>query len=316
MIGRVPYDHGGPIPGGGRSRAVPAAPPKGSSLDPPDVPPVLDMTFDRDSLYALRSAVKAHAVQAGMPHGRADDVVICVHELATNAIRHGAGTGRARMWGLPGRLRCQVDDDGPPPAGDGTGAPGGPTGRTPPDSADDRDLRGHAGGPDLAALADPWPQRYGHGLWLIRCVADALAVRSDASGGTNAVLTFLLPEPGPRPPFQVTRHSPAGAEQGRSRVTLTATGDLDQKAGADLLAAADLPPAPPAELIVDLLGVAFWDTAGIAALSMLKHRVDQRPPATLRIVAGPGPLRERLGYLDLGDTLADADADPDDRREP
>src|ERR1700735_559198 len=56
--------------------------------------PILDQAFDADSLYALRAAVAAHATQAGLPPGRADDLVIAVHELAANAGRHGAAPGR------------------------------------------------------------------------------------------------------------------------------------------------------------------------------------------------------------------------------
>ena len=57
--------------------------------------PILDQVFDADSLYALRAAVAAHGAQAGLPPGRADDLVIAVHELAANAVRHGAGHGLA-----------------------------------------------------------------------------------------------------------------------------------------------------------------------------------------------------------------------------
>jgi hypothetical protein len=56
---------------------------------------LLEQAFDRDSLYALRSAVAAHAAEAGLPRQRVYDVVVAdVHELAANAVRHGAGHGR------------------------------------------------------------------------------------------------------------------------------------------------------------------------------------------------------------------------------
>jgi anti-sigma regulatory factor (Ser/Thr protein kinase) len=38
--------------------------------------------------------------------------VLAVDELATNAIRHGAGAGVLRVWGAPGELICQVEDGG------------------------------------------------------------------------------------------------------------------------------------------------------------------------------------------------------------
>jgi anti-sigma regulatory factor (Ser/Thr protein kinase) len=43
------------------------------------------------SLYALRSAVAAHAAAAGLPQARVYDVVLAAHELATNVVRHGHG---------------------------------------------------------------------------------------------------------------------------------------------------------------------------------------------------------------------------------
>src|SRR5205823_4205929 len=83
-------------------------------------PPVLDQVFDNDSLYALRAAVAAHGSQAGLADGRVGDLVLAVHELAANAVRHGAGLGRVRIWNTGEALRCEVTDDGPPRAADST----------------------------------------------------------------------------------------------------------------------------------------------------------------------------------------------------
>jgi Histidine kinase-like ATPase domain len=73
----------------GRRPPASPAPPAGPGPARPDLP-ILDQAFDADSLYALRAAVAAHATQAGLTPGRAGDLVIAVHELAANAIRHGA----------------------------------------------------------------------------------------------------------------------------------------------------------------------------------------------------------------------------------
>ena len=73
----------------------------------------LDQCFDASSLSALRTAAQACATQAGMPAERATDIVIALHELAANAVRHGAGAGRLRIWDHIGALYCRVDDDGP-----------------------------------------------------------------------------------------------------------------------------------------------------------------------------------------------------------
>ena len=75
-------------------------------------PPILDQEFDSGTLYALRAAVQAHADRAGLPEDRASEVVLAVHELAANAITHGAGHGRLRMWDLTGALSCEVVDVG------------------------------------------------------------------------------------------------------------------------------------------------------------------------------------------------------------
>jgi anti-sigma regulatory factor (Ser/Thr protein kinase) len=125
--------------------------------------PALDQAFDSGTLYALRAAVQAHAIHAGLPESRTDDLVIAVHELAANAVRHGGGAGRLRMWGRDGALHCQVDDSGSPASG-GDAGPGG-------------------------NVADRWRFLPGHGLWLVRLVADQISVFS-GPGGTSATVVF------------------------------------------------------------------------------------------------------------------------------
>ena len=128
-------------------------------------PPVLEQVFDGDSLYSLRAAVAAHASQAGMPEGRARDLVLAVHELAANAVRHGAGHGRLRVWVTEDAVRCEVTDDGPPKTADGA----------------------DAGLLDQAL----WPVEPGHALWLIRRVADQASWDAGPSG-TTATVSFRL----------------------------------------------------------------------------------------------------------------------------
>ena len=124
--------------------------------------PVLDQEFDSGNLYALRAAVQAHAGRAGLSEDRASEVVLAVHELAANAIAHGAGHGRLRLWDLAGALSCEIADGGAP------------------------------GTTDSSETADPWPTADGHGLWLVRQVADHLDLRSGPRG-TRAVVTFAFP---------------------------------------------------------------------------------------------------------------------------
>ncbi len=127
----------------------------------------LDQAFDADTLHELRKAVLAEAVVAGMPDDRAAEVVLAVHELAANAVRHGGGGGRARMRVVAGELQCQVSDPGP--------------------GSIDGGARG--GG---AGTAEPWPVQPGRGLWLVRKVADHMSVVSDLAG-SRVTVVFTVP---------------------------------------------------------------------------------------------------------------------------
>ena len=90
--------------------------------------PIVDTMFDSGTLHVLRADVQVLASRTGLDDHRIEDVVLAIHELAANAVHHGAGAGRLRIWNLAGALHCQVDDgrpafDGPaaPGAGDGDG---------------------------------------------------------------------------------------------------------------------------------------------------------------------------------------------------
>ena len=166
------------------SDGVPPMPRRAASdiqAEPDNAQSVLDELFDADTLYALRAAAGAYASQAGLPTGRCVDLVIAVHELAANAVRHGGGAGRVRIWNVAAVLQCRVTDDGP---------------------------KQHQGnGDDLAGAAETvpqnlaarWPYEQGHGLWIVRQIADELSVHS-GPWGTIATVTFALPAPGPGHP--------------------------------------------------------------------------------------------------------------------
>jgi anti-sigma regulatory factor (Ser/Thr protein kinase) len=153
-------------PVGGAGRAMSAAARR----------PLLDDDFDLGTLHALRAAVQARAGQAGLSQERVGELVLAVHELAANAIAHGAGHGRLRMWDRAGTLSCEVADSGPADAGTA------------------RSATGAGGPPGPAEAADPWPSADGHGLWLVRQVADQLELRSGPRG-TLAIVTFARPLP-------------------------------------------------------------------------------------------------------------------------
>jgi anti-sigma regulatory factor (Ser/Thr protein kinase) len=161
-----------------------------------DIPPILAQDFDSGSMYALRAAVAAHVTQAGMPEPRARDIVLALHELAANAIRHGAGRGRLLITAHDGALHCQVTDDGKP-----TAARTGTAAETKTTSPDD-------------AL---WAGEKGHGLWVVHQIADQVSLQS-GPGGTIATASFNLPPPGQQRPLPRSRWDrPPAPGQGRSR---------------------------------------------------------------------------------------------------
>ncbi len=161
---RKPPGHRSPG-GAGQGARAGAAPGDGEA-------PILTQAFDVDSLYALRAAVAAHASEAGLPQDRADDVVVAVHELAANAVLHGAGHGQLRLRQDGQALHCQVSDDGAPQAAS-TGPDADPGSRD----------------------AARWHSERGHGLWLVRQVADQFSLHC-GPGGTVATVSFTLPPPG------------------------------------------------------------------------------------------------------------------------
>jgi anti-anti-sigma factor len=263
---------------------LPVPGPQPASPEPADAP-ILDQAFDADSLYALRAAVAAHATQAGLAQGRAEDLVIAVHELAANAVRHGAGHGRLRVWKSGRGLRCEVSDNGAhPAAGDGA--------------------RPAAG--DGAA---PWRIEPGHGLSLVRQVADQARLTSGPDG-TLATISFALGPPGPS--FRLDERHLDGS------TVLAVTGPLEGDSAARLTdAIAGLlaqPPGPQPQglrLVLDLSGLTGWDSAGLAALITAQRRISASPPARMILAGLPGHLARHLREAGLasrftiaGDTAA------------
>jgi anti-sigma regulatory factor (Ser/Thr protein kinase) len=73
-----------------------------------------EMTYDRPAdLAEVRAFVRARAGDLGLPDRRADLLTLAVSELATNTLQHTVGGGRVRLRVEPGRLLCDVIDQGP-----------------------------------------------------------------------------------------------------------------------------------------------------------------------------------------------------------
>ena len=121
------------------------------------VPDGLEQQFDSTNLVSLRSAVAAHGSALGLPGSRVNDLVLVAHELASNAVRHGGGSGRLRVWRVDGSVFCEVAD-----AGDGFLY-------QPPEHM-----------PSVNATG-------GRGLWIIARLADRIHVESDENGTATVI---------------------------------------------------------------------------------------------------------------------------------
>jgi len=116
-------------------------------------PPVSELSFGGD-LRQLRHALEADPLLAELEPARRADFVFAVNEAANNAVRHGDGRARTRVWREDDEVvgevatRSRIDD---PLAGRRTPAPDDPGGR---------------------------------GLWLINQVCDLVEVRSGGDGAS------------------------------------------------------------------------------------------------------------------------------------
>ena len=109
--------------------------------------------FDGDPAPVRRFAVE-QATRLGLPTARLDDLMVAVNEVATNAIRHGAGYGQVSMWRDERYVLCEVFDPGH--AVDG-----------------------------LAGCLPPNPDSEGgHGLWITRQLCDLVETRTTPGGTT------------------------------------------------------------------------------------------------------------------------------------
>jgi anti-sigma regulatory factor (Ser/Thr protein kinase) len=102
---------------------VPSA--SGQSGTPPVAAPYA-VSFRAGDLRHLRHAVADWAGRAGLPGQRAADFVIAVHEIATNAIRHGSPVARLALQIAGTAAQAEVRDSGHwPPQSPAATAPAG-----------------------------------------------------------------------------------------------------------------------------------------------------------------------------------------------
>jgi len=157
----------------------------GTDLPSPPAEVALRQTFDQDSLYGLRSAVAAHGADLGLPANRVSDMVIVAHELASNAVRHGGGSGQLRVWLLNDTVCCEVSDSG--------------GGLADPAAAGRERVPAEALG--------------GRGLWIIRQLSDTVTIRTGPHGSTitaGFLVDHTPARPVGRPPTSANRPVPPG----------------------------------------------------------------------------------------------------------
>jgi anti-sigma regulatory factor (Ser/Thr protein kinase) len=111
-----------------------------------------ELEFGHGDLMLVRQFVAAHARPAGFAGARLNDLVLAVHELATNSLRHAGGAGLLRVWETDSAFYCEIRDFG-------------------------RIVDPLAGGEHPPELLSG-----GRGLWIVNHLCDLVQVRSSPAG--------------------------------------------------------------------------------------------------------------------------------------
>jgi anti-sigma regulatory factor (Ser/Thr protein kinase) len=88
------------------------------------------MAFGPGDLPTVRAGVIAY-LGSLVVEDRLEDVVLVVHELAANVVRHGGGIGHLQLWWDSDRIVCRVSDSGPGLNAAAASAPEPPSHRMP-----------------------------------------------------------------------------------------------------------------------------------------------------------------------------------------
>ena len=133
------------------------AAPFAAPLPEPEIEPE-ELAFDLSGLARLRRRVAGLASAAGLDGPRCDDLVVAVHELAANSVRHGGGAGVLRAWRTAAGVTCEIRD------------------------------AGFIAEPLAGRLRPALATSGGHGMWLAYQLTDLLQVRSSPDGTTVRLL--------------------------------------------------------------------------------------------------------------------------------
>jgi anti-sigma regulatory factor (Ser/Thr protein kinase) len=137
---------------GGEALAAPFA---AALPDPP--PEALTTPVTRGTLREVRRLIGHFAAAAGLDDDAVADLVLSVHELATNSVLHGGGEGSLLLWREPGAVVCEMRDRG-------------------------RIVEPLAGRVEPAGILEG-----GRGLWMANQLCDLVQIRSFADGGAVRV---------------------------------------------------------------------------------------------------------------------------------
>jgi anti-sigma regulatory factor (Ser/Thr protein kinase) len=120
-----------------------------TSVSHPAGAPETELSFGLADLAAVRRSVGSLAIEAGLTRTRADELVLAVNEIATNAVVHGRTPATLRSWRGDGELVFEVSD-----SGDGI-----------------KDVLAGQLTPAATSLG-------GRGLWMTRLLSDAVEIRN------------------------------------------------------------------------------------------------------------------------------------------
>lgn len=148
-----PYmrDHAGRVPSPTYAGIQDAAAPFAEPL-PPAPPSAPTLTYDRDTLHALRAYVAGFCTSVDLIDRRREDLVTSVSEIASNSIRHGGGHGTLRIWRQDGGVVCELRD------------------------------AGRIDAPLAGRELPPLTARGGRGLWMTNQLCDLVQIRSPNEG--------------------------------------------------------------------------------------------------------------------------------------
>ncbi|GIJ24855.1 hypothetical protein Vqi01_00170 [Micromonospora qiuiae] len=156
---------GGPSPGDGEATSL------------------LSLSFTAETVTTVRHLLAARIAAAGLTGDVAEDLVLAIHELVTNAVLHGGGHGRLDLFRHADQLVCEVTD--------------------------------HGRGGDLTVNLPAANTPGGRGLWLAHHLTGALTLTRRPDGVTATVVASLAPERAAPPGVITTQGLPDTVTGGR-----------------------------------------------------------------------------------------------------